>query len=233
MFFSLLPNLEFSQQRTKYRFTDQEFVVAKNIFRSIQINNSAYATEIFREVQIRDGARPDTLANAIYGNPQYDWVVLLTNKIINIQTDWVLSSEEFEKYIFKKYSNPQEIKHWKTIEVKNDLGEIVQPAGVIVYYDPSNPSSYTLRYVKSYNPRVEEFTTGNEVLESVSYYEYEQEINEKKRTLQILKPEYLQSFIIAFKVATGYLPSDQIANNSNRTVIRTLNKYNIFNNLEI
>jgi hypothetical protein len=233
MFFSLLPNLEFSQQRTKYRFTDQEFVVAKNIFRSIQINNSAYATEIFKEVLIKDGARPDTLANAIYGNPQYDWVILLTNKIINLQTDWVLSGEEFETYIFKKYSNPQEIKHWKTIEVKNDLGEIVQPAGVIVYYDPSDPNSYTLRYVKSYNPRVEEFVTGNQVLESVSYYEYEQEINEKKRTLQILKPEYLQSFVTVFKVATGYLPSDQISNKSNRTIIRTLNKYNIFNNLEI
>lgn len=233
MFFSLLPNLEFSQQRTKYRFTDQEFVIAKNIFRTIQINNSAYATELFAEIQIKDGVRPDVLANSIYGNSQYDWVILLTNKIINLQTDWVLSNAEFEKYVFKKYSNPQEIKHWKTIEVKNDLGEVVQPAGVIVYYEPSNPSSYTLRYVKSYNPRVEEIATGNQVLESVSNYEYEQEINEKRRFIQILKPEYLQSFVTAFKVGTGYLPSDQIAINSNRSTIRSLNKYNIFNNLEL
>ena len=208
-------------------------MIAKNIFRNIKINNSIYSTDLFTEALVKDGVRPDTLANAIYGNPNYDWIILVTNKIINLQTDWVLSGDEFEKFVFKKYLNPQQIRHWKTKEVKNDLGEIVQPADVIVYYDPAVPSSYTLRYVKSYNPRVEEIATGNQVLESVTHYEYEQELNEKKRTIQLLKPDYLQTFVTAFKAVTGYIPSEQLSKSSYRDTLRTLNKYNIFNNLTI
>lgn len=89
MFFSLLPNLEYSQDRTKYRFTDHDFVVAKNIFKSIQIENSVYATNLFKEYLIRDSVRPDFLAEKLYNNPNYDWVILLTNNIKNLHNDWL------------------------------------------------------------------------------------------------------------------------------------------------
>lgn len=231
MFFSLLPNIEFSQKRTKYRFTEQDFVVAKNIFREFTIDNSAYATDIFAEFTINDGVRPDYLAELLYKNAEYDWVILLTNKIVNLYNDWPLTSAEFEKYVFEKYENPLDIKHWQTIEVKNDLGEIVQPKGIIVYYDPSNPESYTLKYVKSYNPLVEEIETGNNVLESVTHYEYEQNLNEKKRVIQILKPAYLQQFVKLFKVSTGYLPNDQLTADS--SLKKTLNMTIIFTNVSL
>lgn len=231
MFFSLLPNIEFSQQRNKYRFTEQDFIVAKNIFRQFPVDNSAYATDLFAEFLVKEGARPDYIAELLYNNSGYDWVILLTNKVINLYNDWPLSSKEFENYVFDKYENPLEIKHWQTIEVKNDLGEIVQPKGIIVYYDPTDPDSYTLKYVKSYNPLVEEIETGNNVLESVSYYEYEQEVNEKKRIIQILKPTYLQQFVKLFKVSTGYLPSDQLRNDT--SLKKTLNTTNIFTNISL
>jgi hypothetical protein len=231
MFFSLLPNIEFSQKRNKYRFTEQDFIVAKNIFREFTVDNSAYATDLFAEFLIADGARPDYIAELLYKDAGYDWVILLTNKVINLYNDWPLTSKEFEEYVFSKYENPLDIKHWQTIEVKNDLGEIVQPKGIIVYYDPSNPESYTLKYVKSYNPLVEEIDTGNNVLESVSYYEYEQMVNEKKRTIQILKPTYLQQFVKLFKISTGYLPNEQLTNDAN--LKKTLNTSNIFTNISL
>lgn len=229
MFFSLLPNLEYTQNRTKYRFTDQDFVVAKNIFKSIQIDNSIYATNFFKEYLIRDSSRPDIIAEKVYKNANYDWILLLTNNVKNLQNDWPLSNAMFEALIQKKYENPFETKHWITKEVKNDIGEIVQPAGTIVYYNPSDVSSYKLRYVKSYNPRVEEIEFGDTLLTSVSHYEYEQEINEKKRVIQVLNPSYLNTFITLFKAATGYLPSERVASES-ATLMKTLNVENIFNN---
>ena len=226
MFFSILPDIEFSQQRIKYRFTEQDYVVAKNIFREFSIRNELYATDLFAEFQIVDGARPDFVSEAVYNNADYDWVLLLTNKIINIYKDWPLSNSEFENYIFNKYENPQEIKHWITKEIKNDLGEIVQPAGMIVYYDPSDPSSYTLKHIKYYSTnsngtitQVSETVSGTQALESVTHYEYEQEENEKKRTIQILKPTYLNDFVGLFRSAVQYLPHDDLVTNTRKRTL--------------
>ena len=227
MFFSLLPNVEFSQHRNKYRFTDQDFVVAKNIFRNLAFDNSVYSTDLFAEFTVKDGARPDYIAELLYNDPGYDWVLLLTNRITNLYNNWPLSSASFEQHIFQKYENPLAIKHWQTIEVKNYRGEVVQPAGIIVYYDPANPSSYTLRYIRT---NTEEIATGNQVLESVSYYEYEQELNAKKAIIQVLKPTYLSQFVKLFKIAVGYLPNELMGNNS---IKRTLNTSNIFNNITL
>ena len=228
-FFSYLPKIEYTPTRTNFQFTNQDFVVAANIFKGLSLDNSVYATDLFTEVQLKDGVRPDQVSQAVYNDPNYDWVILLTNKIIDLKNDWPMSSEEFEKFIYKKYDNPHEIKHYLTKEVKNDLGEIVLPAGLEVYYDSSDPDSFQITYPKSYNPFVEETENGLVLLTSTTHYEWEQERNEKKRFLQILKPTYLETFVKIFKTSAQYDKS--IADN--REVKQTLNKVDIFNNITL
>ena len=223
MFFSLLPDLQFSKQRVNFKFTEKDFVLAKNIFRKIEIDNSLYATDLFAEFLIAEGARPDYISEVVYNNPNYDWVILLTNKITNLYNDWPLSSEQFEQYIFEKYENPQEIHHYQTIEIKNDFGEIVQPAGIEVYFDPSNETSYELEYIKFYSKNsdgsqsiVFEKVNGFNAVEGVSYYEYEQQLNEKKRVIQILKPAYLQNFVKLFQSGISYVTNDDLVTSTTK-----------------
>lgn len=231
MFFSKLPNLEYTPKRVKYRFTNQDFVKAKNIFKTISLDNSLYATDLFVELQIKEGVRPDQVSEAVYNDPNYDWVILLTNQIKDTKNDWPMSGAEFEKLVAKKYPNAFAIRHWETKEVKNDIGEVVQPAGMIVHYNPNNPDSYKLRYIKSYNPFVEEIENGLTLLNSVSHYEYEQRVNEKKRFIQILKPTYLKSFESIFQLSVNYQTSKYLGQSSD--VKRTLNKSSIFNNVSL
>jgi len=231
MFFSKLPNIEYTPQRVQYKFTNQNFVLAKNIFKFIAIDNSAFATDLFTELQLNQGIRPDQASEAVYNDPRYDWVILLTNKIVDTKNDWPLNNNEFEKLITKKYPNAFDIKHWETKEVKNDIGEIVQPGGMIVYYDPSNPDSYKLRYIKSYNPFVEEIENGTTLVRSKSHYEYEQELNNKKRFIQVLRPAYLNAFVRLFQASVDYRFTKDLAFDGN--VKKTLNKTNIFNNISL
>jgi hypothetical protein len=231
MFFSKLPNIEYTPQRVQYKFTNQNFIVAKNIFKFIAIDNSAFATDLFTELQLNQGIRPDQASEAVYNDPRYDWVILLTNKIVDTKNDWPLNNDEFEKLITKKYPNAFDIKHWETKEVKNDIGEIVQPGGMIVYYDPSNPDSYKLRYIKSYNPFVEEIENGTTLVVSKSHYEYEQELNNKKRFIQVLKPAFLNPFVKLFQASVDYKFTKDLALDGN--VKKTLNKTNIFNNISL
>jgi hypothetical protein len=223
MFFSLLPDLQFSKQRVNLKFTEKDFVLAKNIFRKIEIDNSLYATDLFAEFLIAEGARPDYISEVIYNDPNYDWVILLTNKITNLYNDWPLTSEEFEKYIFEKYTNPQEIHHYQTIEIKNDFGEIVQPAGIEVYFDPSDETSYELEYIKFYSKNSDgtqsiifEKVNGFNAVEGVTYYEYEQQLNDKKRVIQILKPLYLKNFVKLFESGVSYITNDDLINNTTK-----------------
>ena len=103
--------------------------------------------------------------------------------------------------------------------------------GMIVHYNPNNPDSYKLRYIKSYNPFVEEIENGLTLLNSVSHYEYEQRVNEKKRFIQILKPTYLKSFENIFQLSVNYQTSKYLGQSSD--VKRTLNKSSIFNNVSL
>ena len=84
MIFSLLPNVEFSQHRNKYRFTDQDFVVAKNIFRNLAFDNSVYSTDLFAEFTVNDGARPDYIAELLYNDSGiYQLTPLMKSNQIN------------------------------------------------------------------------------------------------------------------------------------------------------
>jgi len=146
MYFSILPDLQFSDKKVQYKYTEQDFILAKNIFRQFDIDNSIYSTDLFTELYIKDGARPDQIAASVYGDSQYDWVILVTNKIKNIYNDWPLPQKEFEDYIFAKYENPYDIHHYETIEIKNNLGEIVQPGGIITYYDPNESTNFLVAF---------------------------------------------------------------------------------------
>ncbi len=101
MFFSKLPNIEYTPQRVQYKFTNRDFVLAKNIFKFIAIDSSAYATDLFTELQLNQGVRPDQVSEAVYNDPNYDWIILLTNKIIDTKNDWPLNNDEFEKLVAK------------------------------------------------------------------------------------------------------------------------------------
>lgn len=227
MFFSLIPNLEFSKQKVNLRFTETEYVLAKNIFRKISIDNSLYATDLFEEFFIVEGARPDFIAEQVYGNAFYDWVILVTNNITNVYKDWPMNQEDFERYIHEKYTDVTAAHHYETLEIKNDFGEVVQPSGITVYFDPNDPDSYTLRYTKYWSANsngsstiVEETITGLDAVGAVSNYEYEVEQNEKKRVVQILKPAYLPSFVKQFETGLKYLNNPSLLNKNTTSTLR-------------
>ena len=86
MFFSKLPNIEYSISRTNFQFTDQHFVVAKNIFKRLTFNRGYLAEPAFAEYTLLPSETPDQVAQAFYGDPFLEWTILVTNNIIDIST---------------------------------------------------------------------------------------------------------------------------------------------------
>ena len=131
---------------------------------------------LYDKYDVPSGERPEDTAFKHFGSSQYHWVVLLTNNITDALYDWPLSEQDFETFIRDKYSNPDAIHHY---EVTTSSGKTTG----------DGPDDY------SHKIEVNSDATG---AQSVSNREYEQRIQDSKRSINLLNPAYLTTFIEEF-----------------------------------
>ena len=199
-FFRELPNVEFLSPLAD-RNSSLDYIKVKNLFRRVKVRDDLkkYFT-IFDRVTVKDGARPDQIADIVYGNAELDWVVLITAGIINVNNEWPLSSYELYNYSLEKYGALlNATKHYETIEIRDQKNRLILPKGKIVDSDFSIPNPN--------NPLTD--LTGNAIRIGVSYYEYETRLNENKRELDLLNPRYLDQFLKDMRKIMKYSRSSQ------------------------
>ena len=206
-YFRELPDINY-QSPIKTRQSSQAYVRVKNLFRRVKlrddISNKNNLFTLFDKYQIPEGARPDTLAEDLYGSADLDWVVLITAGITNAIDQWPLSSKDLYRYVENKYGLTEinEIHHYETKEVKDSKGRLILPKGKIVDKEFSmvNPDSPTKVNI-----------TPNPVV-GVTNYEYEVTKNEEKRSIYLLRPNYLQMFLNDMRDIMHYDKSSQFVN---------------------
>ena len=116
MYFSIIPNISYDEKPISYPFSESDFVTAKNFFRRYKLNDDIFSNVVyFKTYTIQEGERPDQVALKAYGNQFYDWVVLLTNNMVNAQYDWPLSNYEMYRTLEEEFDDPySEIHHYET-----------------------------------------------------------------------------------------------------------------------
>ena len=132
-YFNFLPNFDYiNPVQTGGR--KKQYVEVKNLFMRMKIKDSIVdnATN-FRKYDIQEGQRPDNVALELYGDGNYDWVVLLTANIINARDEWPLSTRLLYDYAAEKYEeNLNATRHFETKEVKDSKGRLLMPGGQVV-----------------------------------------------------------------------------------------------------
>ena len=173
-YFRELPDFEY-QSPLSDRNSSLDYVRVKNIFRRVKIRDDLKNTfTIFNKYIIQEGARPDTVAEELYGKPDFDWVVLISAGIVNVRDEWPLSNYDLYNYAFEKYGdNLNDTKFYETIEVRDSSGRLILPAGKIVdanftIPDPSTPIQNLQQ---------------SKVVSAVTYYDYEVRRNEDKKQI--------------------------------------------------
>ena len=108
MFFGSTSKIEYDQKPIKYPFSESDYIVAHNFFKRFRIKEEKSLTMLcsFRSMLSKDGDTPDNLAYKAYGDPFYDWIILLTNNLLNRSFDYLKTNYELTKYIEKKYDDP-------------------------------------------------------------------------------------------------------------------------------
>ena len=196
-YFRELPNIlypSFLPEKT----SSLDFILVKNVFRRVKLRDDLQNNfTVFDKYEIPMGARPDTVAEDLYGNAQFDWVVLTTAGIINVRNEWPLEDRDLYNYAFKKYGDAlNSPRFFETTEVKNSDGVTILEKGKVV------DSNFTIP-----NPNTPTATL-NPVI-GISNFEYETRLNDKKRSIFILREEYLQEFINDIRQIMTYEESSE------------------------
>jgi len=198
MYFNIVPNIAYDQKPISFPFSESDYIVAKNFFRRYKLNDDIFSQAVyFKKYAVEDGERPDTIAKKVYGNPYYDWVILLTNNVINAQYDWPLSGYDLAQVIESNFDDPySEIRHY---EITEDIGTYTKGLRVDkTFYDGQHKLNIGGSIITK---------NGNEIASPVTIADYYHDENEKKREIFLLKEKYFRGFVADFRRQNLYKDS--------------------------
>ena len=184
-YFSQVPEFDYVSRLPDANIGD--YIRVKNLFKKGKIREDIFQNlSFFEKYKIIGNDRPDNVAFEIYEDSKLDWVVLLSNNILNIQTEWPLPQTDFDRFVLDKYDDYDTlyngIHHYETEEVKNSRGVTIVPAGLQV------DSSYSVSYYDFFIEQ--QIATGN-ISIPITNYEYEEKVENDKRNIFLLKKDYV------------------------------------------
>jgi hypothetical protein len=184
-YFRQVPDFQYVN-RTPDSQSISDYTNVKNLFKRGKIREDIINNlQFFTKYKIVGNERPDNVAYKSYGDETLDWVILLSNNILNVQTEWPLTQSGFDTYLMDKYGsydNLNSIRYYETIEIKNSNGITLIPAGLTV------PSNFSTTYYDDVLGRQISLTN---ITTPITNYQYEQKIEDDKRNIFVLKSKYL------------------------------------------
>jgi predicted DNA-binding protein YlxM (UPF0122 family) len=213
-YFDLFPKIRYDiagNQFTNYQNVTNIFF-RLGVLQEILGNISAYYEHI-----ISDGDTPEILAEKVYGDPEAHWIILIANNIVDAQYDWPLDGRTFNNYIIGKYGSTANaqitIHHYeKVITREESTTGLVTETRFIVNQEKLTDNDLDVPYdyyegdgslpetqsVETFN-----LSSGETVVqvirrEAISNYDYEDALNESKRTIKVIKPEYYTQIMSEF-----------------------------------
>lgn len=138
---------------------------------------------VYYDYSVKDGERADTIAFKYYGDVTLDWVVYLTNNIIDPQFEWPLSSAALNNFIVKKYGSiataSSQVHHYEQLITPHEVlfdGTIISEV-----YEEIDKTTY------------DSLSTSEKRI--VTSYEYEDRLNESKRDIKLLSVDFLPELL--------------------------------------
>jgi len=142
---------------------------------------------VYYDYSVKDGERADTIAFKYYNDASLDWVIYITNNMVDPEFDWPASTNTVNKYITKKYGSiaaaNEQIHHYE---------QLITPHQVL-FDDTIIPERYEQIDLTTYN------TLSSSEKRIITSYEYEHKENEGKRSIKLLSEDNLPELLTQVK----------------------------------
>jgi hypothetical protein len=166
-------------------------------------------TAVCYEYDIQDSDTPEIIASKFYGDSERHWIVLLFNDILDPQFDWPMDYRTLISFIDEKYSASANV---------NQSGSNWAQTHTQAYYKIETRTTISTNTITVKKMEVDANTYANVAVSSSnvtlasgyvitiatskntqSYYDYEMELNESKRSIKLLKPEFVGNIESEFR----------------------------------
>ena len=198
-YFRQLPDLDYPSLAND-RNSVYDYQVVKNLFKRAVMRDDIFNdVTSFTKYSVVGDERPDQVANTFYNDSGLDWVILTTNNIVHVRDEWPMGSQDFLTYLNAKYTSEElsNIHHYETKTIRDSNGTLIQPKGLTV------PENHSITFLDNGVSRTESQLT------SFTFLENETRLNDDKRNINILKPEFLGIFLENIVDIMEYKPSKQ------------------------
>ena len=153
------------------------FKVVTNLLKRVAIRAKVRTnTALYDTYDVKDGETPEILAYKLYKDAELHWVILLVNDITDRYHQWPQNTNQFIAYVNDKYSNIDATHHYEISQVSGDT-----TIKIDIGTDNTEHSGASV----------------------VTNYEYEENLQDKKRKIRLLDPTYVEDFVAEFKKLMG------------------------------
>ena len=198
-YFRQLPQLDYPSLSND-RKSVYDYQLVKNLFKRAVLRDDVFNDVTnFEKYSVEGDERPDQIAYEFYRDSGLDWIILTTNNIVHVRDEWPMSNRDFLTYLNEKYTSEElsNVHHYETREIRDESNTLIQPAGVRV------KSDYSVTYVE--NDTVKTKSS----IKMLTFLEHETNLNDAKRNINILKPDYVEIFLRDIKEIMRYKQSSQ------------------------
>ena len=149
-----------------------DFKIVTNLLRRVAIRSKVKANTLFFDTyDVKEGETPEMVAHKLYGDPELHWIVLLVNNVTERYHQWPKNTNQFLAYINDKYSDVDATHHYEISQVSGDT---------TIKIDIGTDN------------------TGHSGASAVTNFEYEEALEDKKRSIRLLDPAYIGPFVAEF-----------------------------------
>ena len=198
-YFRQLPQLDYPSLSND-RKSVYDYQLVKNLFKRAVLRDDVFNDVTkFEKYSVEGDERPDQIAYEFYRDSGLDWIILTTNNIVHVRDEWPMSNRDFLTYLNEKYTSEElsNVHHYETREIRDESNTLIQPAGIRV------KSDYSVTYVE--NDTVKTKSS----IKMLTFLEHETNLNDAKRNINILKPDYVEIFLRDIKEIMRYKQSSQ------------------------
>lgn len=160
--------------KNNYKIDDFNYLYGVDIVERVKINEYLRNLNAFsaRDYEVGEGESPENVAFALYGNPAYAYILLLSNNILSLYDEWPLDKKTFENYIVSKYGS--------VAAANSEIAFYFIEDGIISNEDDYAVSTNTAKYTET-------------------NYEYEKRLNDEKRQIKIINPSLIKKIEVGIQ----------------------------------